>query len=362
MAKHTPLYEDHVKLGAKMVEFGGWNMPVFYSGIIDEHLAVRAKAGLFDVSHMGEIEFVGPGALECAEYLTVNHVASLQDGQAHYSILLNERGTVVDDLIIYRFNANRFIFVVNASNIEKDFEWIKAHQRGNAQITNRSGDFALIAFQGPMAAPILKNVVDIALDALPSFNFRQTSFENRDACIVARTGYTGEDGFEIFCAPKAASTIWQTLLEIGKPKGVVPAGLGCRDTLRLEMKYSLYGHEITDETNPLEAGLGWVVKLDKPGDFIGKEALLKVKQEGFKRKLIGFKMTDRGIPRSGCDIIAEGKKVGFVTSGTMSPSLKEPIGIGYVPLEYAREGSKFFIDIRGGQRQAIVVKTPFYKR
>jgi aminomethyltransferase len=362
MAKHTPLYEEHIKLGAKMVEFGGWNMPVFYSGIIDEHIACRTKAGLFDVSHMGEIEFVGPGALECAEYLTVNHVAALKDRQAHYSILLNERGTVVDDLIVYRFNANRFIFVVNASNIEKDFEWIKAHRRGNAEITNRSNDFALIAFQGPLAAPILKNVVDIAIDDIASFEFRQTSFDNRDTCIVARTGYTGEDGFEIFCAPKAAPTIWQTLLEMGKPKGVVPAGLGCRDTLRLEMKYSLYGHEITDETNPLEAGLGWVVKLEKPSDFVGKEALLKVKQEGLKRKLIGFKMIDRGIPRGDCDIIADGKKIGFVTSGTMSPSLKEPIGIGYVPLEYAREGSKFFIDIRGGQRQAIVVKTPFYKR
>jgi len=362
MAKRTPLYEEHLRLNARIVEFGGWDMPVMYTGIIEEHTAVRVSAGVFDVSHMGEIEFTGPDALPCVNYLTVNNASSLVDGQAQYSILLNERGTVVDDIIVYRFSGNRFIFVVNASNIEKDFAWITSHKKGNVKIENRSDDFALIAFQGPKAISILKGLTDANVEGLETFHFAQGSFNKRDTCIFARTGYTGEDGFEIFCSPKAAPAIWQDLLEKGKPQGVMPVGLGARDTLRMEMKYSLYGHEITDETNPLEAGLGWVVKLDKPGDFLGKSALLKVKQEGLKRKLVGFKMIEKSIPRSGCDIVADNQKVGFVTSGTMSPSLKEPIGIGYVPAALAQEGSKFFIDIRGAQRQAMVVKTPFYKR
>lgn len=362
MARRTPLYEEHLRLNGRMVEFGGWDMPVLYAGIIEEHTAVRNAAGIFDVSHMGQIELTGPDALECANYLTVNNASNLVDGQAQYSILLNERGTVVDDIIVYRFNADRFIFVVNASNIEKDFGWISSHKKGNVKIVNRSDDFALIAFQGPKALSILKGLTDINLDEIPPFHFRQGSFNGRDAVIVARTGYTGEDGFEIFCAPKAAAGLWQDILERGKSQGVLPVGLGARDTLRMEMKYSLYGHEITDETNPLEAGLGWVVKLDKPKDFIGKSVLLEVKKTGLKRKLVGFKMIDKGIPRSECNIISDGATVGFVTSGTMSPSLKEPIGIGYVPVALAAEGSKFFIDIRGGLRQAIVVKTPFYKR
>jgi len=362
MAKRTPLYEEHLRLGAKIVEFGGWDMPVLYTSIIDEHLAVRKNAGVFDVSHMGEIEFTGSGALQCVNYLTVNNAAALADGQAQYSMLLNEQGNVVDDIIVYRFNAERFIFVVNASNIEKDFRWIISHKKGNTLINNRSDDFALIAFQGPKAVSILKDLTDISLDDLASFYFRQGAFNKRENCIIARTGYTGEDGFEIFCSPKGAPAIWHQILERGKSQGVMPAGLGARDTLRMEMKYSLYGHEITDETNPLEAGLGWVVKLDKPFDFVGKEALLKIKQEGLKRKLVGFKMTERGIARAGCDIIANEKKVGFVTSGTMSPSLQESIGIGYVPTELSHEGDKFFIDIRGHLRQAMVVKTPFYKK
>lgn len=362
MSKRTPLYEEHVRLNAKMVEFGGWDMPVFYTGIIDEHLAVRSNAGLFDVSHMGEIEFSGPDALTCVNYLTPNNAASLIDGQAQYSMLLNERGTIVDDIIVYRFNEERFVFVVNASNIEKDYKWITSHDKGNVQIKNRSDEFALIAFQGPRAASILKGLTDVDIDRLAPFHFSQGSFQERDNCIIARTGYTGEDGFEIFCAPRASVSIWQELLEVGKAKGVVPTGLGARDTLRMEMKYSLYGHEITDDTNPLEAGLGWVIKLEKPVDFIGKSALEKVKKDGLKRKLIGFKMIERGIPRSGCDIYLNDEKVGFVTSGTMSPSLKEPIGIGYVPATNAKEGDKFFIDIRGSRRQAMVVKTPFYKK
>lgn len=362
MAKRTPLYEEHLRLNGKMVEFGGWDMPVMYTGIIEEHNAVRKNAGLFDVSHMGEIEFTGPGALECVNHLTVNDASTLADGQAQYSILLNEGGTVVDDIIVYRFGNERFMFVVNASNIDKDFNWISSNKKGNVKIDDRSNDFALVAFQGPKAAPILKTLTDAAIDDIKTFHFAEGGFANRDTCIFARTGYTGEDGFEIFSSPKAAPAVWQAILEKGKPQGVLPAGLGARDTLRMEMKYSLYGHEITDETNPLEAGLGWVVKLDKPCDFIGKEALLKVKKDGLTRKCVGFKMIDKGIPRGDCDIYDGDKKIGFVTSGTMSPSLMEPICIGYVPTALAAEGTKLFIDIRGSRRQAIVVKTPFYKR
>ena len=360
MVKKTPLYEEHLKLGARMVEFAGWEMPIQYTGIIDEHQAVRTHAGLFDVSHMGEIEFTGPDALDCINYLTANNADSLSNGQAQYSILLNEKGTVIDDIIVYRLANERFLMVVNASNMEKDFKWVSSKTKGNVKITDRSNDYALIAFQGPLAATILNELTDIDLNIIPPFNFKEGAVCGQENCIIARTGYTGENGFEIYTPPSAAPSIWQGILEKGKPQGVKPIGLGARDTLRMEMKYSLYGHEITDETNPLEAGLGWVVKLDKPQDFIGKETLLKIKEEGLKRKLVGFKMQERGIPRTGCDIIADNKKIGFVTSGTMSPSLKEAIGLGYVPLEYSRQGSNIWVDIRGAQRQAIIVKTPFY--
>jgi aminomethyltransferase len=358
----TPLYNEHKKLGAKIVDFAGWEMPIQYTGIIDEHVSVRTNAGLFDVSHMGEIEFEGPDALSYLNYLTANNVQALADGQAQYSILLNNKGTVVDDIIVYRLRQDHFIMVVNASNTDKDFKWIISNKKGDVKITNRSADYALIAFQGPKAASVLKSLTDVDLENLPAFHFKQGTVCGQKDCIVARTGYTGEDGFEIFSSPDSAPIIWQGILEQGKRAGVVPVGLGARDTLRLEMKYSLYGHEITDETNPLEAGLGWVVKLDKPGGFIGKEALLKIKKDGLKRKLVGFKMLERGIPRPGFDIMDNHNKIGFVTSGTMSPSLKEAIGIGYVPVEFSNEGEKFWVDIRGGHRQAIVVKTPFYKR
>lgn len=362
MVKKTPLYEEHLKLGARMADFAGWQMPIQYTGIIDEHVAVRTHAGLFDVSHMGEFEFTGPDALECVNYLTANNAAALVDGQAQYSILLNEEGTVIDDVIVYRLTNEHFLMVVNASNIEKDFGWVTSKAKGNVKIANKSDDYALIAFQGPLAAPILSKLTDINLQTVSTFHFKTGTVCDQKKCIIARTGYTGEDGFEIYTAPQSAPTIWQGILEQGKPQGVKPVGLGARDTLRLEMKYSLYGHEISDETNPLEAGLGWVVKLDKKCDFIGKKALMKIKEEGLKRKLVGFKMLERGIPRQGCDIMANDKKIGFVTSGTMSPSLKEAIGMGYVPLEYSKEGSKIWVDIRGAQRQAIIVKTPFYKR
>ncbi len=360
MTRKTPLYDEHVRLGAKIVDFAGWLMPVQYTGVIDEHKAVRTAAGLFDVSHMGQVEVTGPGATDCIQHLTTNDVKKLVDGQAQYSVVCNERGTVVDDIIIYRFNPERYIIVVNASNVAKDFAWFESHAKGKAQLRNVSDKYALIALQGPLAAEILSPMAEADLASVKTYCFTEGKVAGAKA-IIARTGYTGEDGFEIFTSPADAPGVWQALIEKGKPRGLKPAGLGARDTLRLEMKYSLYGHEITDETNPIEAGLGWVVKLDTPDDFVGKKALVEIKTRGLYRKLVGFEMIDAGIPRQGYRIVAGSRDVGCVTSGTMSPSLECAIGIGYVPSELAAEGTDIFIDIRGRARKATVVKTPFYK-
>ncbi len=362
MSRKTPLYDEHVRLGGKIVDFAGWEMPVQYSGVIDEHKAVREAAGLFDVSHMGELEFKGPDAEAALQYLTTNDVTKMTDGRAQYSILCNERGTVVDDIIVYRFNPHHYMLVVNASNAEKDFQWCKAHLKGDVTLTDRSDAFALIAFQGPKAPEILATLTDLPVADMPPYHFLLGEVAGHPDGIVASTGYTGESGFEIFSKPADAPAIWQALIERGNAVGVKPAGLGARDTLRLEMKYSLYGHEITDETTPLEAGLAWVVKLDTPDDFIGKAALVKAKENGLPRKLVGFRMLEPGIPRQGYPILVDGSPSGIVTSGTMSPSLGEAIGIGFVPKESATLGTEISIDIRGRARKAEVVKTPFYKR
>ena len=362
MARKTPLYDEHVRLGGKIVDFAGWEMPVQYTGVIDEHLAVRKAAGLFDVSHMGQIEVSGPGAEALIQSLTTNDVKKMTDGRAQYSIFCNEGGTVIDDIIVYRFLPTRYIIVVNASNAAKDFAWVKKHERPDARVTDLSDSFALIAFQGPKAAEILQGLTDLDLTTIGTYWHKTGTVAGKRHVIVARTGYTGEDGFELFSTPGDAPAIWQALLERGKPHGVKPAGLGARDTLRLEMKYSLYGHEITEETNPIEAGLGWVVKLDTPDDFVGKTAILEAKRRGLTRKLAGFKMADRGIPRQGYPIVVGGKAVGIVTSGTMSPSLDTAIGIGYVPAGQEKIGTRISIDIRGQAREAIVVETPFYKK
>lgn len=360
MPKRTPLYEQHKNLGARLVDFAGWEMPVQYSGVIDEHLAVRSAAGLFDVSHMGEVEIRGPGALAFVHYLTPNDASLLTDGKAQYSLLCNERGGVVDDIIVYRHSNEHLLIVVNASNREKDLQWIKSHAPADVVIDDRSDDFALLALQGPASFTILSKLCTISLESIPPFGFREVSIAGRHGCVIARTGYTGEPGVEIFCPPGDASAIWTALLETGHPLGLKPAGLGARDTLRLEMAYSLYGQELTDETNPLEAGLSWVVKLKKSDDFIGKRALQEIAERGLTKKLTGFQLIERGIPRSHY-AISDGKKViGEVTSGTMSPSLQQPIGLGYVPVDVAAPGKKFSIDIRGSLREAVAVTTPFY--
>lgn len=359
MVRQTPLNAAHRKLGAKMVDFAGWDMPVQYAGVIAEHEAVRNAAGLFDVSHMGEIEFTGPGALEEANRLITNDLAKCADGQAVYAGLLNERGGFVDDVVAYRFSPEHIFICVNASNREKDFAWMSKMAK-KVQPRNRSDDFAQLAVQGPKAAAIVQRMTSADLSKLANYRFT-TGQVGGVECIISRTGYTGEDGFELYCAPGKAEGLWFALLEEGKVEGIKPAGLGARDSLRTEMKYALYGNDIDDEHTPLEAGLGWIVKLDKP-EFVGKEALVAQKAQGVPRKLVGFELTGQGIPRPHYPILKDGQKVGEVTSGTMGPSVKKPIGIGYVPTALAAEGSVFDVEIRGRAVGAQVVKTPFWKR
>lgn len=358
----TPLYDIHVEAGAKMVPFAGFLMPIQYDRIIDEHTAVRNAAGLFDVSHMGEFEFRGPGAQDYLQYLTANNVAKLEDGKAQYSLLCNEAGGIVDDILLYRLTADHFIMVVNAANIDKDWAWVTQHQPDNVTIENLSNAYALIAFQGPKAITVLEKVTDLPIASLKPFHFLQGSIAGQANCIIAATGYTGEAGVEIFCSPAAAPIIWQQLVNAGQAEGVRPIGLGARDTLRLEARLSLYGNDLTDETNPLEAGLSWVVKLDKPNDFIGKQSLLTIKEKGLQRKLVGFKMLDKAIARHGYSICQNGEKIGEVTSGSHSPTLGYAIGLGYVPLEATSVGTQFNIDIRNRMKLAEVVPVPFYKR
>jgi aminomethyltransferase len=359
MSRQTPLFDAHRRLGARIVDFAGWQMPVQYSSVIAEHEAVRTAAGLFDVSHMGEIEFVGPGALQAANALISNDLARCADGQAVYAGLLNERGGFVDDVVAYRISPEHILICVNASNREKDFAWMSERATG-VKPHDRSDDYALLAIQGPRAASIVQRMTSTDLSPLARYRFT-TGKVARAECIISRTGYTGEDGFELYCAPTDAEGLWNDLLTEGEREGLKPAGLGARDSLRTEMKFALYGNDIDDAHTPLEAQLGWVVKLDKP-DFVGKAPLVAQKSQGVTRQLVGFELTGSGVPRQGYPIVQGGQKVGEVTSGTLGPSVKKPIGMGYVPTPLAGEGSTFEIDIRGRPVPARVVKTPFWKR
>jgi len=359
MSRKTPIYDSHIKLRARMVDFAGWQMPVQYTSVIAEHEAVRGHAGLFDVSHMGEIEIRGPKALEVSNQLISNDLARIKDRQALYAALLNERGGFVDDVVTYRFSPERIFICVNASNRDKDFAWIQEHSKG-VDVLNRSDEFAQLAFQGPLAPTILQRLTPVDLSKIATYHFTEGEVAGV-RCIISRTGYTGEDGFELYCDPALAERLWFAILEEGRAEGVQPAGLGARDSLRTEMKYALYGNDIDDDHTPLEAGLGWIVKLDK-GPFIGREALLRQKAEGVRRKLIGFELTGAGIPRHGYSLSKEGTPIGEVTSGTQGPSVKKAIGIGYVKAELSPEGSTFDVDIRGRPVPAKVVKTPFWKR
>jgi len=361
MLKRTPLYEAHVSIGSRMVDFAGWEMPVQYSGHIREHMAVREEAGLFDVSHMGEIEIRGSQALDLVQRISTNDASKLEDNQVQYSTMTNEAGGVIDDLLVYRMNADYFLLVVNAGGTDSDFEWIK----GNAgelsvEVHNTSSAFALLALQGPRSEHILQELADHMLDRIPYYWSQRVLVDGVD-CRVSRTGYTGEDGFEILCDSGHAKHLWNRLLVIGSDRGLIPCGLAARNTLRLEAAFRLYGHDMDETTTPLEAGLGWVVKLGK-GDFVGRGVLLKQKEEGLKRKLVGFEVLDRAPARDGYPIVIGGEQVGVVTSGSPAPFLKKNIGLGYVPTEHTAVGTELHVVVRGRNVPARVVETPFYKR
>jgi aminomethyltransferase len=361
--KQTPLYGRHKALGAKVIDFGGWAMPVQYSGILDEHKAVREAAGIFDVSHMGEVWFRGPRAAEAVQRLVTNDVGKLADGGAMYSCACRPTGGIVDDLIVYRSDADNYLIVVNASNIDKDFGWF-VEQAGNiCDITNLSDETGLLAVQGPRAVALVQSIADGAVDSLKSFTFRQVLVGGVKT-QVARTGYTGEDGFELFAPANETGKLWDALLDAGAAVGLKPIGLGARDTLRLEAKLSLYGNDIDEEHTPLEAGLTWVVK---GKGFLGEEALAKQKAAGVTRKLAGFVMKDRGTARHGYAILDRGvddggKPVGVVTSGSLGPTVGANIGLGYVPAALAQPGTRLQIDCRGKSATAEVVAGAFYKR
>ncbi len=359
MALRTPLYETHVRSGARMVEFAGWEMPVQYAGILAEHEAVRTHVGLFDVSHMGEVVFRGPKALEALNRAFTNDLGKTADGQAQYGCLCRDSGGIVDDVVVYRRGAEDLLVCVNAANRAKDHDWLASHAAG-ADVKNESDDWAQLALQGPLAAQLLQRLTKVNLSAMKSYRFAPGDVAGIP-CMVARTGYTGEDGFELFCPPGRAAKLWDTLMDAGRPEGIQPAGLGCRDSLRLEMAYRLYGSDMDDTTTPLEAGLAWVVKLDK-GDFVGRAALVKQREQGLAKKLVGFVLTDAGIARHGYAVLQDGRPIGTVTSGTKSPSLGTSIGLAYVPPALAAEGSTFAVDIRGRAAAAKAVKTPFYVR
>lgn len=348
-----------------MVEFGGWDMPVQYpAGTVEEHLRTRTHAGLFDVSHMGEIDVRGADAISFVNYITSNDVSKLIDGQAQYSTLTTPEGTVVDDLLVYRFADDHLLLVVNAGTTDKDWEWIMSHERPRSvELRNISSDYCQLALQGPDAEGILQGLTDLPLAEISYYRFREGVVDGAPS-IVSRTGYTGEDGFEVYAAADRAAQLWDRILEAGKfgsDDGVLPCGLAARNTLRLEAGLALYGHEIDETTTLLEANLGWICKFNK-GDFIGRDRLAKQKEEGIKRKLIGFEMLERGIARDGQDVVIDGQIAGKVTSGSPAPFLKKNIGMAYVPVEFAQEGRQIQIDVRSRLIGAQVVKTPFYKR
>lgn len=362
MLKRTPFFEQHQQAGAKLIDFGGFEMPVQYSGIKKEHEAVRTAAGIFDVSHMGEILFKGPHAKDAVQYLTVNDVEKLVPGKAQYSAMCYENGGIVDDLIVYMISEEEYLLVVNASNKDKDYEWMVSNNPHKAVIEDISESTCLLAVQGPKSIEILQKLTEIPLDAIKFYTFEQGTFCGYPDVIISATGYTGEKGFELYFDKDKVSpaNVWNRILEAGEEFGLQPAGLGARDTLRLEMGYALYGNDISKETNPLEAGLGWITKLDK-GNFIGRDALLKVKETGVTRKLTGF-VTDqpRDIPRHGYRIANEhGNIIGEVTSGTQSITEVKGVGMGYVATSYAATGSRIMIEIRGKFCPATTAKAPF---
>jgi len=358
--KNTALTGKHISLGAKMVEFAGYNMPIQYSNLIQEHQNVRTKVGMFDVSHMGEFFVEGKGALDLLQYVTSNDVSKLAPGKVQYSCLPNDQGGIVDDLLVYMIDTDKYMLVVNASNIEKDWNWIsKWNEKFGATMKNASEDMSLLAVQGPLAVKTLQKLTDVDLSVIPYYNFTIGKFAGLEDVIISNTGYTGAGGFEIYMKNVDANKIWDAIIDAGKEFDIMPIGLGARDTLRLEMAFCLYGNDINDTTSPIAAGLGWITKFTK--DFINKENVLADKENGTKRKLVGFDMVDKGIPRHDYPVKDEsGNEIGIVTSGTQSPSLGKAIGMGYIDTALAKEGTRIFIEVRGKLLEAKVVKTPFY--
>lgn len=362
MLKRTPLFAVYERYGAKTIDFGGWELPVQFSSIKEEHEAVRTRAGLFDVSHMGEFVVKGDDSLAFLQKMMTNDVSKLTDGRVQYSLMCYEDGGTVDDLLIYKKADGYYLLVVNAANIEKDFEWLHGHLFGDVELVNISQEIAQLALQGPLAEQVLQKLTNTDLSAIKFFSFQDDININGVKALVSRTGYTGEDGFEIYCRREDAVALWESILEAGKEEGVLPCGLGARDTLRFEAILPLYGQELSKDITPIEAGLGFAVKTNKDADFIGKDVLKKQKEEGTARKLVGIEMIDKGIPRHGYKVFANGEEIGFVTTGTQSPTLKKNIGLALIKTEFTEMDTEVEVEIRGKRLKAKVIATPFYKR
>ena len=361
--KRTPLFEVYKEYGGKTIDFGGWELPVQFSSIKEEHEAVRTRAGLFDVSHMGEVIVTGPDSLNYLQKMLTNDISKIKNGGAQYNAMCYENGGTVDDLLVYKLEDNHYLLVVNASNIDKDYKWLEDHLEGNVTIENLSEKMAQLALQGPVAEKVLQKLsVDSDLSGIGFFKFQQEVKLNGKVALVSRTGYTGEDGFEVYCDSSVAVELWKAILSAGEEEGVIPCGLGARDTLRFEATLALYGQELSPEITPLEAGIGFAVKLNKEADFIGKEALKQQKEKGASRKLVGIEMIDRGIPRHGYPVYKGEELIGEVTTGTQSPSLKRNIGLVLIKKEHAVLDFELEVEIRGKRLKAKVVSTPFYKR
>jgi aminomethyltransferase len=360
--KRTPLFEVYKQYGGKTIDFGGWELPVQFSSIKEEHEAVRTRAGLFDVSHMGEVEVKGKDSLKYLQKMVTNDVSKLENGGAQYTAMCYENGGTVDDLLIYKIADEHYLLVINASNIEKDFTWLAEHAEGEAELKNLSEETAQLALQGPAALSVLQRLAETDLGKIGIFKFQHNVTISGKKTLVSRTGYTGEDGFEIYCDSADAPLLWQEILSAGKDEGILPCGLGARDTLRFEATLALYGQELSKDISPLEAGIGFAVKLNKDDDFIGKEALIKQKEQGLARKLVGIEMIDRGIPRHGYPVFAGQQQIGEVTTGTQSPTLKRNIGLALIQTAWSELDQEVEVEIRGKRLKAKVVRTPFYKR
>ena len=361
--KYTAFTQIHESIGGKMVPFAGFYMPVQYAGVSEEHETVRNGVGVFDVSHMGEFWVKGPQALNFIQWVTSNDASKLVNGKVQYSCFPNDKGGIVDDLLVYKIDDLTYLLVVNAANIDKDWEWVSRQNKFGATLYNASGEISQLAIQGPLALKAMQKLTDTSITDMEYYTFKKVTFAGIKDVILSTTGYTGAGGCEIYFANEDAEKVWKAVFDAGAEFGIKPIGLGARDTLRLEMGFCLYGNDIDDTTSPIEAGLGWITKFTDEKDFINKAELLRQKKEGVERRLVGFELIDRGIPRHGHDIVdASGKKIGVVTSGTMGPSIKKAVGMGYVPTALSKEGSEIFISIRDKFLKAKVVKFPFYRQ